>query len=104
MVFRQLALLTLALWHTSSATFNISEIGAEPEFAKSGQNVTLHCRVKGKEWEYCYWSHERNGGCEWEWKQAYGDVRMQNDNCTKDLQERASFLGNGYIDNDKSKE
>ena len=42
-----------------------------------GQNVKLLCQVEGREWEYCYWSHERNGGCEWEWKQAYGDVRMQ---------------------------
>ena len=29
---------------------------------------------------------------------------FQNDNCTSDLKNRASFLGNGYIDNDKSKE
>ena len=29
---------------------------------------------------------------------------FQNDNCTNDLKNRASFLGNGYIDNDESKE
>ena len=46
-------------------------------YYRIGQDVTLQCRVTGREWEYCYWSHEGYDGCEWEWKQAYDAVKMQ---------------------------
>ena len=46
-------------------------------YLRIGQNIKLQCQVEGDEWEYCYWSHEGNGGCEWEWKHAHGGVRKQ---------------------------